>query len=610
MKYLTFILLAVGMATNVAAQPADTTSLKELYDRTINFSEEKLDSIAWYANYIEEQSKDIGFSKGKILATRLRGLHSDLTGNYDEAISYFLSTLTASREGHHIEYEISALSDLAIVYTEIKQPEKARQVYLECLQLIEKRSEPHAIISGYSNIAAIYNMLNNTDSALYYLTAALNLSNQFPQKETLPFIYNNTGNVYFKRKEYSKALEYFRRNKLMHDATQNIADLWVDHLNMGDCYLELGRFDSAAWYCQSALDIAKTLKSKSKEADSYALLAKLYEHKKEFKKAFDYQQQWHQIDTALVNESSSRTIAELQEKFNARDREKQNQLLLAEVGQAKLKYRYLSYLAIAAVIIGVLIGGFLLVYHRANNKLKEVNQVIGRQKEKLSALNQEKNSLISIVSHDLSSPFASIAMWSNMIVAEENFSEEQKRALVKIRESAFNGERLIRDILDIEKKGTSLQKIELEETDIAAFVSHVVDEHQGKAQAKGITLHTPRVSNVFLITDHGLMRRIIENLLSNAIKFSPEGKNIWVDIITTEKNVELSITDEGPGIKEEEKKLLFTKYAQLSAKPTAGEASTGLGLSIVKRLVNELNGQITCSTTEGSGTRFTIIFEK
>ncbi|ULQ52592.1 tetratricopeptide repeat-containing sensor histidine kinase [Flavihumibacter fluvii] len=610
MKSFFIILFALGLASSAAAIPADSTVLKHLYDRVINFSEEKLDSITFYANFIEHESETIGFSKGKILAQRLKGLHADLTGNYEDAIGYFLYTLSTSREGHYVEYEISALSDLAIVYTEIKQPEKAKEVYLECLQLTEKNGEKSAIISGYSNIGAIYNILNNTDSALYYLTAARRLSQENNHTETLPFIYNNLGNVYFKRKEYQKALEYFWLNKNLHDVTQSQADLWVDHLNIGDCYLEMGKYDSATKYCQSALDISTMLGSKSKEADAYALMAKLHERLGNYKKAFDYQRQWYKIDTALVNESSGRTIAEMQERFHARDREKQNQLLVAQVSQEKLRNRYLSYQTLAAAIIGALIGGLLLVYRRANRKLKEVNQVIGKQKEKLAALNQEKNSLISIVSHDLSSPFASIAMWSHLIEEEKNFSPEQKNALRKIRESAQNGERLIRNILDIEKKGTSLEELDLEETNLVAFVSHVVNEHMEIAQAKSIELHMPRTAEIFLMTDHSLMRRILENLLSNAIKFSPPGKNVWVDIEEVDNMVEIAVTDEGPGITETEKKLLFTKYTQLSSRPTAGESSTGLGLSIVKRLVNELNGKISFDSEIGKGTRFCVQFEK
>lgn len=610
MKYVFIILLTLTLASNAAAVPTDTTQLKTLYDRVIDFSEEKLDSIQWYAEFIERESAASGFKKGKILAQRLYGLHNDLTGNYDEALKYFLNTLTAAREANYTEYEISALSDLSILYSEIKQPEKAKEVYLECLKITEKQGEISAIISGYSNIAAIYNMLNNTDSALYFLTMAHSLSIEHNHTETLPFIYNNTGNVYFKRKEYSRALDYFRLNKKLHDKTNSLADLWVDHLNMGDAFLELKHFDSASWYCQSALDIAIKLESKSKEADANALMAKLQERLGSYKKAYAFQKRWHELDSALVNETSSRTIAEMQERFHARDREKQNQLLLAQVEKEKLRNRYLSYQTIAAIIIGLLISGFLVTYRRSNQRLKEVNQVIGRQKEKLASLNQEKNSLISIVSHDLSSPFASIAMWVNHIGDESNFTPEQQKAIQRIRDSARHGERLIRNILDIEKAGTSLNEIDLEETDLIPFITNFVAGYQNLADAKSIQLHPPKGEGIFLLTDHHLLGRIMDNLLSNALKFSPAGKNVWVEVSSRENKIEIAVADEGPGIPESEKNLLFTKYAQLSARPTGGEQSTGLGLSIVKRLVNELNGQISVDTEPGKGSRFVLRFEK
>ncbi|MBZ5858193.1 tetratricopeptide repeat-containing sensor histidine kinase [Flavihumibacter profundi] len=611
MKYLFLILIVFCPVLHAAAQVADTNYLKQLYDRSVNFSEEKLDSISWNAKFIEKQSAAIGFKKGKILSQRLFGLHSELSGNYNDAIRYFLSTLSASREGHYPEYEISALSDLAITYTEIKQPEKAKEVYMECLKLTRKRGEISSIISGYSNMGAIYNILNEPDSALYYLTAALQLCKQHNNQKTLPFIYNNTGNVYFKKKEFSKAIEYFRLNKALHDSTNSQADLWIDYLNIGDCFIELSRYDSATYYTQRSLEIAQKLGSKSKEADSYALIAKLYERLGQYKKALDFQRRWYKLDTALVNEASSRTIAEMQERFHAQDREKQNQLLLAEVGQEKLRNRYLSYLTAAAVLIGLLVGIFLLVYWQANQKLKEVNQVIGKQKEKLSALNQEKNSLISIVSHDLSTPFASIAMWSHLINEDSSLSDDQRKALGKIRDSAQSGERLIRNILDIEKQGTSTRQLEIEDTNMGAFVAHVVLEHQHTAESKNITLIGPDANtNIFLLTDQDLVKRIIDNLVSNAIKFSPPGKKVWVEVTGNENRVILTVRDEGVGIPDGEKKLLFTKYAQLSPRPTAGEESTGLGLSIVKRLVNELNGTISFSSEEGKGTSFEIQFEK
>jgi signal transduction histidine kinase len=380
---------------------------------------------------------------------------------------------------------------------------------------------------------------------------------------------------------------------------------------MGDCFTEMGEYDSAFAYVQESLDIAILLGSKSKEADSYALMAKFYERTAQYKKALDFQKKWYHLDTALVNESSSKTIAELQERFHASEREKQNQLLMAEVGKQKIRNTYLSFLTAGVIVIGLLVAVFLVVYRRANRKLKEVNLVIGKQKEKLAALNQEKNSLISIVSHDLSSPFASIDMWSQLLHNGKNLNAEQLQALEKIQHSAQNGERLIRNILEIERQGTTGKPLEIEETNISALIAHVVTQFQPKAAAKQIVLQGPEPDdNIFLLTDQDLLRRIVENLVSNALKFTPAGRYVWVRLADAGKQVELKVIDQGLGIPEQEQKKLFTKYAQLSNQPTAGESSHGLGLSIVKRLVSELNGSISCTSEVGKGTEFLVIFPK
>jgi len=107
-----------------------------------------------------------------------------------------------------------------------------------------------------------------------------------------------------------------------------------------------------------------------------------------------------------------------------------------------------------------------------------------------------------------------------------------------------------------------------------------------------------------------LVHRIVENLVSNAIKFSPQGRNVWVAISEEGDMVHIKVRDEGQGIEEDELPLLFSKYSKLSSKPTAGEASTGLGLSIVKRIVEELNGKIYCESEAGKGSLFTVILKK
>lgn len=592
-------------------QIADTNTIKRLYDKSLGISEDRVDSILANAAFIEEQSEKLQYSKGRILAKRLRGLASEYSGNYQEAINHYLVTLDLARVEKSREYEIAALSDIAIVYSEIKQPQKAREVYLQCLKIALEQGEINTTISSYTNIGAIYNQLDQPDSALFFLNNALELSNRYNLNQTLPVIYNNTGNVYFRKKNFTRAIEYFRLNKQIHDSTGNKSDLWYDNLNIADCHLEAGLYDSATHYLDIALDISRQLKSRQKEADSYSLYTKLYEKLGRYKQAYTFQKKWYSLDTALVNETSGKTIAEMQERFNARDREKQNKLLVSEVDREKLKNKNLSLLVLAAFIIALLVGISLLIYRKANLRLQEVNFQIQKQKEKMAILNKEKNTLIGIVSHDLGAPLASIGMWSNLLAKEDNLTTDQQKALERIRASAQDGEKLIRNILEVEREGSKRERIELEETDIASYLNWIVGEFQGMADAKGIKLEFPEtVSGVFLLTDQAIFRRIIENLVSNAIKYTEPGKSVYVKLVNTDGHVEIIVEDEGLGIPESKQNLLFTPYANIGNRTTDGEASSGLGLSIVKRLVNELNGTIQYQLANQGGSVFKVRFGK
>lgn len=611
MRNILLISVLLCFFNRAFSQIADTNTIKRLYDKSLGISEDRVDSILANAAFIEEQSEKLQYSKGQILAKRLRGLASEYSGNYQEAINHYLVTLDLARVEKSREYEIAALSDIAIVYSEIKQPQKAREVYLQCLKIALEQGEINTTISSYTNIGAIYNQLDQPDSALFFLNNALELSNRYNLKQTLPVIYNNTGNVYFRKKNFTRAIEYFRLNKQIHDSTGNNSDLWYDNLNIADCHLEAGIYDSANHYLDIALDISRQLKSRQKEADSYSLYTKLYEKLGRYKQAYTFQKKWYMLDTALVNETSSKTIAEMQERFNARDREKQNKLLVSEVDREKLKNKNLSLLVLAAFIIALLVGISLLVYRRANLRLQEVNIQIQKQKEKMAILNKEKNTLIGIVSHDLGAPLASIGMWSNLLAKEGNLTTDQQKALERIRASAQDGEKLIRNILEVEREGSKRERIELEETDIASYLNWIVGEFRGMADAKGIKLEFPEtVSGVFLLTDQAIFRRIIENLVSNAIKYTEPGKSVYVKLVNTDGHVELIVEDEGVGIPESKQNLLFTPYANIGNRTTDGEASSGLGLSIVKRLVNELNGTIQYQLANQGGSVFKVRFGK
>lgn len=562
-----------------------------------------------YGTAIINRSSALQFQQGKIYGNRIIGIAHEYKGNYKQALQQYLDMLEMAKARKDASYVITALSDMAILYTEgLNQPEKSKEVYQQILRVQKENNIPTGVsLSTYVNLGAIYSKLGKADSALYILNLGLREALPLQDRSSLSSLYNNIGNVYYRKGDYQRALDYFQRNHQQHQVDGSEEEIWLDYLNMGDSWLALGRLDSAKIYLHKALDQAQINRDSLQLKESYSLLAQYYHKKKDDSRAYEYLQKTYYTDTSLLNFETRNAIATLQEQFNAAEREKENQLLIANIEKAQIQNRVTIGITIGFALLGLLIAYAWHQKRKANATLTALNQTVTDQNQKLATLNQEKNKLMSMVSHDLSTPFASVRMWAELLGKQADASPQQQQAIEKILASAQRGETLIQQILQVEKMGTLQEALELEEIQLSRFIAHLLTDFEEQAKTKHIELHyeTP-TTPVVLLTDQQIIARIVQNLVSNALKFTEPGKKIWVRLIETPKQVQIEVEDQGQGIPAQEMGKLFTAYGQLSTRPTQGESSTGLGLSIVKRLVNELHGTINCSSQPQQGTRFTV----
>jgi signal transduction histidine kinase len=150
--------------------------------------------------------------------------------------------------------------------------------------------------------------------------------------------------------------------------------------------------------------------------------------------------------------------------------------------------------------------------------------------------------------------------------------------------------------------------IRREPVDVGALVSEVADANQPLAVNKQQAITVSAPPNFVTMCDSDRMREAIDNLISNAIKYSPIGGKIAVVVSHEQNNTIIRIADEGAGLSPEDLGRLFGRFQRLSAKPTAGESSTGLGLSIVKRIIDMHGGRVNAdSQGPGLGSTFTVI---
>lgn len=277
------------------------------------------------------------------------------------------------------------------------------------------------------------------------------------------------------------------------------------------------------------------------------------------------------------------------------------------------------------IILSVFLAFTLTLQWRAYSKLKKQNQLItlqsreiqkqmGELKEKrqqLEDLFHEKQQMLSVVSHDLKGPFNRVfALVQLMNMAQHNLTEEQKEYLSKIHQIVADGLSMVRNLLDnrrLEEKGIDLMP---EKLNISTIVSSLVKNSVALAQKKDIALHFSAPPQAFVYTDKLYLNRVFENLISNAMKFSPIGKTISVAVAVFDEEVTVSVKDEGPGIAPEEQNRLYQKFQRLSARPTAGESSTGLGLSIAKSFLDKIGGTIRCVSEIGKGAEFIVSLKR
>ncbi|TVQ66367.1 MAG: hypothetical protein EA360_05895 [Balneolaceae bacterium] len=243
----------------------------------------------------------------------------------------------------------------------------------------------------------------------------------------------------------------------------------------------------------------------------------------------------------------------------------------------------------------------------------EKSRELEESNSELIELNNEKNSLIGVVSHDLRSPLSSVLGVIDLIRLRPDMPAEQQKELFDTLEEMIQDQlKMVSKILDIESVESGKINLQMEEVNLNRLTSEIVDQYRSVAGRKEIELRFDENAEEILITaDRGYLKnQVMDNLLSNAIKYS--GKKTIVNILIEnhKDHVKWGVKDQGPGITESDKKKLFLKYQRLSAKPTAGESSVGLGLSIVKRVAEAMNVNVWVESEPGEGATFWLEFKK
>lgn len=240
-------------------------------------------------------------------------------------------------------------------------------------------------------------------------------------------------------------------------------------------------------------------------------------------------------------------------------------------------------------------------------ELSNVNRELNKKNAELAWLNQQKNRFLGIAAHDLRSPLGHVLTCAGFLLEDgaEGLTPDRLEFLTIIRDSSRFMLGLIDDILDISAIEAGKLNLNMAPMDLARLVQENVELNHLLAAKRDLSLMLDKMEDIPpLEADAGKLRQVMNNLISNAIKFSPQGGRITVSLFASDRQAVVSVSDEGPGIPDQEVSKLFQPFSKTSVRPQSGEKSSGLGLSIAHRIVAGHGGRIWVNSLPNRGSTF------
>jgi len=526
------------------------------YNKSISFFQEALNT-----RYAETDLE--------LRAEILRGIagNNGRKYNYREALKHFYMAEEASIKCWHMENLHLVYQGIASLYSKINLNEKALTYTLRSLDIAEQSREIGAIQTSLMSIGACYYKLGNTEEARKYFEESLaNPTQPFAESNALHFL-----SIMKYDEGFFEEAEKMANRQIEICNTNNYFDFEaLGYRLKGKIMFRQGRYDEALKYYEKGIFILNSVGDRNVKFSIEKNMIDTYEKMGETGKMLE-------LYGRLYKEHTEHLEKDIQIKIEQLDFETETELIRKEVAKEKENNLMLT---------------------RALDKVHLLN-------DELKLLHDEKNNLMGILAHDLKNPLQSILSSLKLMKNEKDDSEFREEMSENIKDQSGRMLNLINRLLDYRAIESGSIKLNITSFEYETVISKLIKQANIYAVKKDITIFNDcSCGKVKIISDAELFYQVLENLLSNSIKFSPEGSRIYLKCSQQTDYTQFEIEDEGPGFSEDDMKKLYSNFAKLSARPTGNEHSTGLGLSIVKKLCEILNAEIELESTKNKGSKF------
>jgi signal transduction histidine kinase len=569
----------------------------------------------------------------KILALNNLGLLYRRMDKYQIAIESYQEALRLADSTGNIKGYVYASNGLGNIYLALNNFSEAMQNFRECLRIEQLNNNMIGVAINLNNVGHVYKHLNDIDRALEYFMLSLEINREIGSKRGLAICYTDIGDIFLEKKEPEKALNYYLLSYQLNESIEDFYYLAINNFKLAKIYSQKNSDLTALPYVKEAIRLSELTLNRSNLADAYKLMYQIRKRLGNTKDAIQYLELSSSLNDSILNENTQRIIFQMQAVFNREKAQNQIEILKNEnqIADLRFKRQKIYNLVIISGFIILVVGIvvlFLVLQFRsnANKLLREKNQEIEQAKNKLAEYaeklllakqdaeqsNRLKSQFLANMSHEIRTPMNSVIGFSD-ILSKMIHNPQQLGYLESIRTSGQSLLVLINDILDLSKIESGKQVIEFHSMDLRALVFELKRVFVLQSSQKMIDFEIDIEDSLpeIIHSSEISMRQIMFNLIGNAIKFTSKGK-IYISIKALpidedHCDILLEVQDTGIGMAQEDMEHIFDAFYQ-SDIGKVRYAGTGLGLTITKRLVEALNGEISVESSVNEGTKFSVIF--
>jgi signal transduction histidine kinase/DNA-binding response OmpR family regulator len=571
----------------------DTSRIRILLEITENLYLFNPAKATFYANQCMTLSEETGDKKGIADSYYFLGVIDKNKGKYEVALDFFTkSKLIYEEIGDkkglaHVSNGFGSLWFITMDY------QKAFRYFEEANNYFTSLNDSLNMASTCLNMGNALDCQGQPELALKYFYQVVEIFGKIGDKRRLASAFLTFGEYYESVGELNIAENYYRKSLGLSKQILAIPRIADSYYYLGRYYYKIDQYQLALHYFDSAFNYARESESLENMMDDAGYLEELYKHTGDFPKALYYSELYNDIRDSINKNKLNQQLSELEWEKKL---ELEKQISDKESQKQKLMRNFI----LIGLVLMILLAGF--IYRSYRNKRK-ANQL-------LAEIDELKSRMFSNISHEFRTPLTLILGPLDEMIGEGESKRPSLKTLKMMQRNASRLLSLVNQMLDLSKMDAGKLKLELIENDVVQALRTIILSFSSLAEQKHIRFE-------YFVPDHPCitwfdpdkLEKIVNNLISNAFKFTPENGIVKVNAsLSFIENpvLNLSVEDTGKGIPPDHLEKIFNRFHQVEGTSEIEQIGTGIGLALVKELLELMHGKITVESTLSEGSNFRI----